>query len=802
MLKHLYRNAMLAVVFLVVHLPLPSSGAEAGPIADPGLRAAVESDWIAQEARRKRSPHDLAAVREAYSRADALLQSLTSVSGKESLQTDADSLARLRRQLDRIDQRDEAARRSLYCEIRWTIRNLMLKNPLFPGQPIAFVKRHRFIDQMLHEYVGYYYNYGDLAGGGIFALEEPGRSLRTRNLVPTGLPRGTYTTPAVSFDGKVVYFAFSEVREEPRNYSAGTHWQKLLPAARVPEPFNYYSAQRPVFHVFSVGSDGRGLRRLSEGPDDDFCPCPLPDGCLLFLSARRGGFCRCDGDFEPIPTYTLHRMDADGGNVRTLSFHETNEWHPSMLNDGRVVYSRWDYVDRSAAHFHGLWAANPDGSNPRVLVGSYTKRISACFQPRAIPGSNRIVFVAGAHHADVGGSLVLFDPTRAKLDPSSGQDLFDSFEVLTPEVCFPEAPHWPKSYYSSPWPLSEDFYLVAFSFDPLPGMGSRVTKDTETGLYYFDRFGNLELLYREAGIGCSDPIPLAPRPSPPIIADSHDPSLGEEGEFVLTNVNWSLLPLPASRTVRELRVFQILPKTTHTADDPPIGHALEASARTLLGTVPVESDGSAYFRAPAGKLLYFQAVDASGRAVAGMRSVTYLQSGERRGCVGCHEPQHTSPASRPALATLRRPSKIEPGPDGTRPIGYARLIQPILDRHCVRCHDGKDGTRKSKVALTGEPAGRFTRSYQSLEQYVRYYSWLGKGVNDIVTRPGTLGADSSALTRTLDDADHATEVKLSDADRRAIYLWLDANALFYGTYDYKEQQAQREGKSIPLPTLQ
>ena len=126
----------------------------------------------------------------------------------------------------------------------------------------------------------------------------------------------------------------------------------------------------------------------------------------------------------------------------------------------------------------------------------------------------------------------------------------------------------------------------------------------------------------------------------------------------------------------------------------------------------------------------------------------------------------------------------------------------MLDRQCVRCHDGKVGPGKSKVILTGEPARAFTRSYQSLEPYLRYYSWLGNGVKEFVTRPGTLGADSSPLTRILDDATHASEVKLSDADRRTLYLWLDANALFYGTYDYQEQRAQREGKSVPPPKLQ
>ena len=259
------------------------------------------------------------------------------MSGKVPFEAETRTLNRLRSRIEQLDQSDEAARVALYREIRWIVRELMLKNRLFPTQPVVFVKHRRFVDQMLHEYVGYYYNYGDLAGGGIYALEEPGRSLKTKNLVPAGLPRGTCTTPAVSFDGKTVYFAFSEVRDEPRNYAGGAYWLKLIRASRVPEPFNYNSPQKPFFHLYSIAADGRGLRRLSDGADDDFSPCPLPDGRLVFLSTRRGGFCRCDGDVEPVPTYTLHRMDGDGRNIRTLSFHETNEWHPSVLNDGRIV---------------------------------------------------------------------------------------------------------------------------------------------------------------------------------------------------------------------------------------------------------------------------------------------------------------------------------------------------------------------------------------------------------------------------------------------------------------------------------
>ena len=779
---------------------LAADMAMAAPLAAE-LQAMIEADWSAQERRLGRTSDSPEAIRGVLERAERLRDDLLQMPNPPDLGVEADALVRLRREVNRVESLDVTARLALYREVRSAARNMALKNPLLAATRIVFLKRRRFVFQMLHEFVGYYYNYVGIAGGGVYVLEEPGRSLKVRDLTDDRLPRGNFATLALSSDARTIYFAFAEVADRSDARPAGD-WTLLKPAASVPAGLNYYSPERCTFHIFAVNSDGGDLRQLTHGPNDDFDPCPLPDGEVVFLSTRRGGFCRCGGDYEPVPTYTLHRMDESGDNVRTLSLHETNEWNPSALADGRLVYSRWDYVDRSAAHFHGLWVSNPDGSNPQVLFGNYTKGISACFQPRSIPGSNRIVFVAGAHHSPIGGSLVVLDPARVKLDPNTGEDRFDCLETLTPEVCYPEAPGWPDSFFHSPWPLSENYFLVSFSFEPLPGWGPRVKRDGELGLYYFDRFGNMELLFREEGISCVGAIPLASRAVPPAIPDGLEPELGDEGEFFLSDVNWSLMQLPDARPVRQLRVFQLLPKTTHTADQPPIGYARQAGARMLLGTVPVEKDGSAYFRVPARKPLYFQAVDEAGRAVQSMRSITYLQPGERRGCVGCHERPGTPPPSRVTLASKRSPSKIRPGPDGTRGFCYPRLVQPVLDRHCARCHDGTDGLGKSPLILSGEPAGTYTRSYNSLMPYVRWHSWLGKGIQTTATRPGETGTDVSPLTKILDDANHSGKVELSSADRLRLYVWLDGNSPFYGTYDRNEQRAQLAGEAIPLPGLQ
>jgi hypothetical protein len=334
-------------------------------------------------------------------------------------------------------------------------------------------------------------------------------------------------------------------------------------------------------------------------------------------------------------------------------------------------------------------------------------------------------------------------------------------------------------------------------------MSSGEKKDTRTGLYYFDRFGNLELLYFDPAISSMYPIPLQPRAHPPVMASALEASLGDEGEFLLADVQRGFFPMPTGRPIRELRVFQILPKPPpHAANDPRIGHANAENARMLLGTVPVETDGSAYFRAPAGKPLYFQAVDESGRAVQSMRSAAYLQPGERRGCIGCHESPGSAVANRPTRAMSRPPSRLEPGPEGSRPFSFPLLVQPVFDRHCTRCHDGQEGPGKSKLALDAEPARTFTRAYQSLKPFLRWYEWGGDSISQIATHPGQIGADASPLTAILEDKNHRSELKWTEEERRRIYLWLDANAPFYGTYSHAEQLAQVQGQSIAPPRAQ
>lgn len=768
---------MSVLLFFSFTVPVQSEPIRLRPQKE--VQTAIEQDWRGQEIRLGREAGSLESLEAALARAEKLfadLQEVPEVSERQAL------LPLFAQRVTEADSLNPKQQLKLYNELRWFIRDTALLNPLIRDTRLVFMQRRRFICQMLHEYLGYYYDYGDIEGGGVYVLESPGRSFDKTDLVQNRLPRGNYTTLALSYDAGTLYFAFA-------------------PRAAEGKP-DFYSPERRCFHLYAMNADGSNLRQLTDGPYDDFDPCPLPDGGIAFMSTRRGGFTRCNNPWEPLPAHTLHRLEPDG-SIRMLSAHETSEWHPQVLHDGRIAYIRWDYVDRSAAHFHGIWTTNPDGTDVRQLFGNYTQKINACYQPHPIPGSTSLAFLAGAHHANVGGSLILLDPGKIALDPTSAEDDFSSIEPITPEVCFPETPDvWPDSYFHGPWPLSETYYLIGFSFDPLPGMSAKTKEDTETGIYLFDRFGNMELLYREKGISSMYPIPLKPRNVPPVIASTLDPTLGTTGEFLLANVYESHLPFPPDRTIAALHIYQLLPKSeTHIANQPRIGYANAESARMLLGTVPVEADGSAHFRAPAGKPLAIQAVDTSGRAVQGMRSAVYLQPGEKRSCVGCHESPGSSGnlTEEKPIAFRRAPSEIVSGPDGTHPWSFPRLIAPILEEHCSRCHAG-DGTAKPRLSRDANET--FTEAYTALKPYVRWYEWGGESISVITTRPGEMPADMSPLVPVLHDANHAKEIKLSDEEWRILYIWLDGNAAFYGSYSAPEQLAQYQGDAISPPALQ
>ncbi len=770
------------------HMPLPvlpTQAREAGPpralpeLREPLQQALIEWDWRLQDGiGTPRLPSTYSrAVELTLQRGEALLRDLADAG--VALGPEGERWERLREEwrgrcADGSIER--APGEDLWRRVHALRREIALKNPLADLGPVLFVKQ--VPGAFSHQLTQYYGRYAR-PGGGVFVLEAPGRSMRCRELIAGKLPSGSFQHPEVSFEGDRVLFSFCETPAPPEDPIQGHHGR-------------YY-------HLYQMRADGGDLRRLTDGPFDDFAPRYLPDGRLLFVSTRRLGWHRCGN--PGCENYTLTVADADGSGPRSLSHHETQEWDPAVLHDGRIVYTRWDYVDRNAVFFEQLWSTAPDGSRPQSLFGNMTFNPVGIFEAKAIPGSPRIMATAAAHHAMTAGSIIL-------VDVAEGVDGVRPLTRLTPDAPFPEsettvaavwhqavaqpystpeAQRWPGHCYRSPCPLSESYFLAAYSFDGLIGE-PRANLPNLFGLYLVDRFGNKELLYRDLEIASLWPVPLRARPRPRVVPVQRAEDAGPEGVFLLQNVYSGDPPLPRA-SVRRLRVLQVLPKSTPGIDLPPVGVPRGAPGKQVLGTVPVEADGSAYFRAPAGVPLAFQALDDRGQAVQVMRSLTYLQPGETISCAGCHEPRSTAPAVRALQAARRAPSDLAPAPDGSRPFSYPLLVQPVLDRLCVRCHGAQSPA--GNVCLTGAPEGHYTLSYDALAPRVPISD---QGSMDAVSVPGRYGARGSKLMQMLLAGHH--HVRLAGEDLERLATWMDANALFYGTFDPADQARQQRGERI------
>ena len=736
-------------------------------------------------------------------RTRALLDHLQGLKNAPNLDAEAKQLATLEAEVAKVSVSDSKARYALYEQICNLRRKIAFANPLLKGMDqIAFLTHHMaYYGHICDQYIGH----NQKPGGRLYVLDKPfGEKPEVKDLldgvvVSNGrlkgkqLEGGSFLSLELSFDGRTALFAWTQA-------TAPADLHGKWPTIRK-DCYNELWTEDAAFHIFSFDLKTKRLTQLTDGKHNDFDPCFLPNGRIAFISERRGGYGRCHP--RPVPTYTLYSMRADGSDIIPLSYHETNEWHPSVDNAGMIVYSRWDYVDRDSDAAHHIWLAYPDGRDPRSYHGNYP--ISRNSRPwaeqscRAIPGSHRYIAVATAHHGQNYGPLI-------QIDHQVPDDrAYSQVKRITPETPFPESERRkrdPKAQrYSTPWPLSEDFYLCVYD-----GGGKHF------GLYLVDSFGNRELLHRDPNVPCLDPIPVRARPVPPNIlaktkqaaedrTDNDDP----RATVSVVNVYDADQPWPEGTKIESLRIVELFPKTTPMRDSPRIGVASQSLARGVLGTVPVESDGSVYFETPVGLPFYFQALDERGLAVQTMRSATYVHRGEQMTCQGCHEPKHRAMAPRPTvslaprptvpLAMRREPSKIVPEMSGSNPVSFPILVQGVLDKKCVACHEKEE----KAPSLSGEKftSNGWSQSYAALHQF----GWYKQGGNGAIrgnktsySIPGQIGARASKLFALLEKGHH--DVKLTPEELRRITLWIDCNSNFYGAY-YKTGDQARGKLVIP-----
>lgn len=561
-------------------------------------------------------------------------------------------------------------------------------------------------------------------------------------------PRGGVRDPQVHYDGKKILFSYRKGGTE--NYHLYELDLEAATQGEIPMAEN-----KSLIHAKSQSSiPAAKLKQLTDGPFDDIEPAYLPDGDIVFVSSRCKRWVNC----WLTQVAVLHRCGPDGSNIRAISSNNEHDNTPWPLHDGRIVYTRWEYVDRSQVHFHHLWAMNPDGTSQMTWYGNMhpgTTMIDA----KPIPGSDKIVasFSPGHGQREHDGTITV-------VDPRGGPDAKNSAKPISRSPQFRD-----------PWAFSEDCFLAA----------------SHGSLVVMDERGRTEEIFKlpaedlAAKLQCHEPRPIAPRTREQVIQPRGKPE-SEVGYLLLADVNHGRNMTGVKQgEIKKLLVLETLPMPIHyTGGMEPISYGGTFTLERILGTVPVENDGSAFFEVPALRSVFFVALDEHDLSVKRMQSFTTAMPGETLSCVGCHEHRAQTPQSNShtTLAVRKAPAKIEPIGDVPGIIDFPRDIQPVLDSLCAGCHGyektARGGPRAGRLILTGDRGPIYSQSYYMMT-IARLFS---DGRNEPKSNydPRTLGSSASKLLTMLDGAHH--DVKATSQQKKLLRLWIDAGAAYPGTY--------------------
>jgi len=676
-------------------------------------------------------------------------------------------------------------------------REALLANPLIADNPLLFVVRYP--DRAAtHEYLG-----GNtfLGNGSALKLLDV-KSGKTTTLVDN--PDGVIRSPCVNFDGKRVVFSMNK---------GGN------------------------FHIFEIDtsvtvasrSGEHPIRQLTTATDvSDVDPVYLPDGGIAFASSRNLKWVPCDTQVAP----QLFRMTGDGENIHQITRSLVHENQLSLMPDGRILYSRWDYVDRNFADGHGFWVANPDGTDQAIIWGNNTTHPSAGWNARAIPGTGQLLCILGTHHNCLGGALAVLDPTKAvdgyesvvRTWPAHVKERFRDLEKLDLEkekkrhvAVWKAMNTWPpealrlahedsnlrihrwddaqwnvKPWYDTPWPLVDGYHAAEESSrgDAAAGkyfLCSRgIRRRPGNAIWLVDVFGN-EIKVHCEDPGCYSPMPLAPTRRPISLPPRRDYGTGDGYLYVRDVYQGTHMQGVERGAVKQLRVVEVPDKEGLSGQNwmclgsqRPAVNWSDFNTKRILGTVPVAEDGSAYFAVPSDRFVYFQLLDENGMMIQSMRTGTSVHSGETLGCVGCHESRL---ASGPSLAASAPPrnmpakfSKLKPWYGLTRRFSYLAEVQPVLDKHCLKCHDfGGNGAKK--VILSGDRNLSFNFSYVELWRK-GYVGAIGAGPAGHLPAY-SWGSHGSKLIKHLRGGHQKLKLDGEDLDR--LITWVDLNGPYYPT---------------------
>jgi mono/diheme cytochrome c family protein len=626
--------------------------------------------------------------------------------------------------------------------------------------PLLFCKRLNY--QGLHIYDTFYqWRHNGKSGGGIYVWEKDGTQRPVIDATtPNTLGSGIYFNPSLSYDARKILFSY---KGQPQGNSI----------------------------ICEIGIDGTGLRQItnldkngnpykgSGGGHHDVRPCYLPDGRIVFTSTRYSGLVPCANNGVAI----LHICNADGSDIHTISVNNVTEFDPAVLPDGRILFGRWEYIDKNALTIQSLWTVQPDGTNETALFANNRVFPEAILQAKPVPGSNHLVVGTFApHNAPPRGSIAMIDTRMGKNDPKAifnfehhGEPVFDRGDSC------------------DPWALDENTVIYSGVPDDAPVITARNRR--LNGLLVIDRSGKKTTLLTDPEFDLHNPIPVVPRELPKVNADTTDRTK-ITGNFFVQNV-YANLPNVKKGDVKFLRVLE---ETSRVSESPggtwmnqtfSISAALAWSPKIFHGIVPVEPDGSVFFEAPAGRALYFQLLDKDYRLVRSMRTFIQAAPGTTRSCVGCHEYSNAPRISNeqgvspPVLRQLKDESW------GGGYMDYPSMIQPILDKKCILCH-GVDKL-EGGLDLTGAPTEYFNISYETLtaRREKQYIADLIAGICCMngtadwsckIFEPYEHGSGKAPLADII--LKEPVRSLLTDTERETLLAWIDTNGIYFGTWDY------------------
>ena len=644
-------------------------------------------------------------------------------------------------------------------------------------------------------------------------------------------PHGIIRDANLSFDASILVFSMRDNFQTDDN-----HLYKMNLMDRTVQQI-----------TFSPTVDGQIL------PCSDTEPCFAPNGDIIFQSTRCGQLDVCWAH----PTSNLYVCDPNGRFIRRLAFDQVRTLHPQTLEDGRIIYTRWEYNDRNPFLLQSLFAMNPDGTAQMAFYGNNSEYPSALIHSRGIPGTSKIITVVSGHHVLQKGKLAIIDRSKgtegnvgieyvagASPDGKAGRqpsNIHSPYHRGSYDLFGQVGPQW-----QYPYAFDENHYLVAFNPEGYHFLKGPFTPPF--GVYYMTADGKRELLAFDWSNSCGQAIPIMAIRQPPVRPSQVDWNKSF-GSFYIQDVYAGPGLAGVERgTIKRLRVVALEYRAAGVSKNFNHGVAGGSHINTpvaidngsqdvkhVLGEVDVEDDGSVYFEVPARNAVYFQLLDEKGRCVQTMRSWTIVQPGERVGCVGCHEHKsQTSLAVAPIPSALNRSAqKLESlagqpphrlllrlqrdgllgsvdnylgvnesrSLDAEAPVdgfSYAKMVQPIWDRHCISCHHGKsdnsEGKNQSTLRLTGdifqsssgkEPAGlrNFTQSYIALTasgKCTPLVNWVHPESMSTVLPPYNSGSTQSRLMDYLEPSHY--DVQLTGAEKRTVACWIDLAVPFCGSY--------------------